>query len=81
MKKKIIVVNENILGILRPGQEPAFATVDILATAISATVSWRDGVYPIGNRLTRPATLKDFDTFRVRADGYTTDPDFEPIAA
>jgi hypothetical protein len=81
MKKQVIVINGNMLGILRPGQAPAFATAEILATAVSAMRSPWDGLYQLGNSPTRPATLKDFETYRVRASGYQNDPTFEPIAA
>ena len=60
-----IVINENILGFTRPGWTEA----QILAASAlrGATVSWMDGVFPLPMDSTkiRPATAKDFDTFRV----------------
>ena len=75
MKIKFVVINDNIFGYVNPNQPNQ---AGVLASSIirGASHTWMDGPYPLpvsGDNV-RPATLADFDSFRVSTGGYDTDP-------
>jgi uncharacterized ParB-like nuclease family protein len=66
-KNKYVVIDENILGCVRPIQP---TVVQILATTKGATCSWVDGTCSLPSSNVRPAKRSDFDVFRVRTEGH-----------
>lgn len=80
-KIRFVVQDENLLGYIIP-QLPN--EVQILATSIikGSIYSWMDGSAPSYPSRQRPATLHDFQTFRISADEYVKDTErYEPIAS
>ncbi len=81
MKKiRFVVQDENLLGYVHPDL-PA-NSVQILATSIirGSIFSWMDGNVTGYPERQRPATVRDFESFRVCHEGYMKDPElYEPI--
>lgn len=69
--------NENILGVIQPGS----TLLQILAASIlkGASVSPSVGLTYVDHDNIRPATLTDFNEFRVSPDGYIADPEYDFI--
>ena len=73
MKTKIVVVNENLFGYVYDTHPDV---LNILSSSVirgASFASSQGGQYQIGTSPCRPATIKDFNNFRVRIDGYLTD--------
>jgi hypothetical protein len=71
-KIKFIVIEENILAYVN-SRLPEFAY--ILASSIikGASVTWLNGPICFKFSKYRPASVKDFETFRVNVEGYLND--------
>jgi hypothetical protein len=68
----IVVINEKTLGYMTKHTRDWFSTAGVLAgNILKGGANWRNGpiaVLPTDH--VRPATLKDFEDFRVCATGY-----------
>ena len=64
MKTKFIVVDEDKFGYVDPRQPNLMCC---LASKAGASHSWKDGMYviPYDSNRVRPATLADFERFRI----------------
>jgi|GEM_PF-5983751 len=68
-----IVTDENTLGYVRPDRPTQVGVLG--ASLIRGGRNWRDGPYELSMvSAWRMATSKDFDTFRVCADGHQINP-------
>jgi hypothetical protein len=70
-KHKLIVIDEHTLGSVFP-EQPNQA--QILGASILRGALDTMGIIPIQFKKTRPATLADFETFRVHPAGFVDDP-------
>ena len=72
-KIQFVVANENMFGLVYPG-EPKI--LNVLANKTGAIATWKDGTFTLENNW-RKATRADFESFRVVAEGYREDSMFE----
>jgi hypothetical protein len=82
-KIRLVVICGNMLGYILPAT-PFHAGILGISVARGGGYWFpNDGPYPLRLDGTdvRPATLADFETFRVTANGYRNDPAYEPIPA
>jgi len=72
-KKTFVVINENILGCVDP-RSPNQAQI-LSASVIRGADPYAhmQGTYPLSSTDVRPATVQDFDIFRVELEGYQND--------
>ena len=71
--KNFVVIDENKLCVVRENSEKA----EVIASSILKGATQHYGTIDIPCELRiRPATLKDFDEFRLHTDGYATDPEY-----
>lgn len=73
-KTTFVVINENILGCVDP-RFPYQAQI-LSASVIRGADPYAhvQGTYPLSSTGVRPATVRDFDIFRVDLEGYQNDP-------
>lgn len=64
MTTKYVVLEGHTLGVLRPGTEPAYDTLEPLGRSVDGH-AWQDGPVAVYGSSIRPATRADFDKFRV----------------
>ncbi len=78
MKTKIVVVNENLLGCVHPTHPDV---LNVLASSVirGASHAWQGVQYQIGTSPCRPATIKDFNDFRVNVNSYLKFSDYDFI--
>ncbi len=72
-KTRFFVIDDNKFGFVTARQPNQMSVLGSRASAMRLPL---DGPYPILHGVTalRPATMADFDTFRVSSKGYDTDP-------
>jgi hypothetical protein len=70
-KTRFVVINDCMLGYIQPGMN---LSAGILASSVirGAHHFWQDGPYPLRHdgKDQRPATVKDFEDFRVGVEQY-----------
>ena len=78
-----VVVDENSLCYVDP-RLPKWAKVLCSSIVRGATRTWMDGPFPlpVDGKGVRPATVRDFETYRISPEPYQRDvAHYEPLAA